>query len=365
MNRSSISRKKVLYILHGIQIGGVEVALVSAIPRLNREFDLQVIALGKINDRITASLTPDEKSRLHAFDYPLYQYPFAVFGIISFVFKFNPDIMICSLWRASMIGIIVKSFQRKIQFFSFIHSAGFTHILNRVFSSMAVKIADHVLVDSKATADFVKSKIRPRAPIQIVSFCLEAQNINQELRELDPKEIRIMFLGRINPVKNLPKTIDAIHYLRSKGHNVSLDIYGKPEGTEQGLVEYIYQKGLVDQVHFKGELYHSQSKVMNDYHFLIQLSSREGMAMSVAEAMQNGLVCIVTPVGEIPNYSQDMQNAIFIDIQNQENWIPSLTKVEQVIRDPILYSSLSKASRKQFENVKIYSESLIEQLNAI
>jgi glycosyltransferase involved in cell wall biosynthesis len=360
-----MSRKKVLYILHGIQIGGVEVALVSAIPRLNKEYDLQVIALGKINDKITATLTPDEKSRLHAFNYPLYQYPIAIFTIISFIFKFNPDIMICSLWRASLIGIIAKTLRKRIQFFSFVHSAGFTHLFNRVFSSMAVKMADRVLVDSKATADFVKSKIRPRAPIQIVSFCLEAQDVSQQSRELDPEDIRIMFLGRINPVKNLPKTIDAIGYLRSQGHNVTLDIYGKPSDTDQSLAEYIFQKGLADHIRFKGELYHSQSRVMSNYHFLIQLSSREGMAMSVAEAMQNGLVCIVTPVGEIPNYSKDMTNAIFVDLQDEARWVASMRKVEKVITNPALYSALSKASRKQFENVKIYSESLIEQLNAI
>ena len=360
-----MSRKKLLYILHGIQIGGVEVALISAIPTLNKEFDLQVIALGKINEQITATLTPDEKKSLHAFDYPLYQYPIAIFRIISFILKFDPDLMVCSLWRASMIGIIVKSIRSKIQFFSFIHSAGFTHVFNRVFSSRAVRMADRVLVDSKATADFIKSEVRPRAPIQIVSFCLTAQDTNQVVREIDPEEIRIMFLGRLNPVKNLPKTVDAIHYLRSQGYNVILDIYGKQDGTEQSLVEYIHQKGLANHIHFKGELYHSQSKVMNGYHFLIQLSSREGMAMSVAEAMQNGLVCIVTPVGEIPNYSADMENAIFIDIQNTEQWIPSLEKVEKVFNDPVLYSSLSNASRKRFENVKIYSESLVEQLSVI
>lgn len=359
-----MSRKKVLYILHGIQIGGVEVALMSAIPSLHKEFDLQVVALGKISTEITATLTPDEKSRLHAFDYPLYQYPFAIFRIISFILRFNPDIMISSLWRGSMIGVIAKKLRKRIHFFSFIHSSGTTHIFDRTFTSMAVRNADSVLVDSAATEKFVRTKIKPDATIQIVSFCLEPGIKQPRTHQVNRQEIRMMFLGRINAVKNLPKTVDTIHFLRSQGHHVILDLYGKLDGAEKELMDYIQEKDMSAHIRFKGELYHSKGKVMSDYDFLIQLSFREGMAMSVAEAMQNGLVCIVTPVGEIPNYATDMENAIFINTLDAAEWVPSMQKVEKVIFDTALYNRMSESARKQFENVKVYSDSLIEKISA-
>ena len=94
-----MKRKKLLYILHGMQIGGVEVALLSAIPDLNRKYEVRILALGKVNDQIISNLTEDEKKLSFCSHFKLYYYPFAISKLLKFISDFNPDIMICSLWK--------------------------------------------------------------------------------------------------------------------------------------------------------------------------------------------------------------------------------------------------------------------------
>ncbi|NIJ51556.1 glycosyltransferase family 4 protein [Dyadobacter arcticus] len=358
-------RKRILYILHDIQIGGVEIALISAIPELNRQFDLRVIALGKIDDKVISNLTPDEKRRLYSFDYKFYLYPWLIFKLLQFVLQFDPAIMICSLWRASLVGVVVKAFRKRIQFLAFIHNTGFAHQFDRFFTILAIRHSDRILTDSKATFDFVNSTFKPNVPLQIISFCIRPSPAEAHFIQLDTNDVRIFFLGRIAAVKNLPLAIDTIEYLRSQNLNVTLDIYGRNDGAEEDVKKYIHLKKLSDHIKFMGELHGSKTEIMNQYNFLIQLSSREGMAMSVVEAMQNGILCIVSPVGEIPNYASDMETAIFIDIWESKQWLPSLEKIVQVLRNPALYDQMCRNSVDKFKNAQTYSESLIEQLNTI
>lgn len=361
-----MKRKKLLYILHDVQIGGVEVALLSAIPDLNRKYEVRILALGKVSEQIISNLTDEEKKVFHSFDFKLYIYPFLIFKLLRFISNFNPDIMICSLWRASLLGTIVKRLQKKIYFISFIHSSGFAHSFDRFFSAKAIANADKILTDSVATSSFVISNFKPQAPVQVISFCTTPSPDQKTIPPLDTNEVKFLFLGRLNRVKNLPLTVDAIAYLRSRNMNVTLDIYGKDDGERDGLEKQIENLNLANFIHFKGEIYAAEKlKIFKQYNFLIQLSSREGMAMSVAEAMQNGMVCVVTPVGEISNYATDMETAIFIDISSPEKWTQSLDKVEAVINDEAIYNRISDDSYEKFRNVKTYSDSLIGKLETL
>jgi glycosyltransferase involved in cell wall biosynthesis len=361
-----MGRKKLLYILHNVQIGGVEVALLSAIPDLNKKYDLRVLALGTVDHQIISNLTENEKSVFYSFDFKPYLYPFRISKLLSFIADFNPDLMICSLWRASLLGTIAKQFHKKICFVSFIHSSGFAHALDRFFSVLAINKADKILTDSEATSKFVTSNFLPEAPVHVISFCTNPSPDQNLIAPLNTDQIRFLFLGRLNKVKNLTLTVDAIADLRSRNMNVTLDIYGKDDGERNGLEKQIEALALGDFVHFKGEIYASEKlKIFKQYNFLIQLSSREGMAMSVAEAMQNGLVCIVTPVGEIQNYATDMETAIFIDVSNKEKWEQSLDKVETVIHADGIYEQISSACYEKFKHVKTYSDSLIDELETL
>ncbi len=63
------------------------------------------------------------------------------------------------------------------------------------------------------------------------------------------------------------------------------------------------------------------------YDYYLQLSDFEGMAMSVVEAMQSGLIPIVTPVGEILNYIEDGSNGFIVELNTQHQWFQVVQKI--------------------------------------
>jgi glycerol kinase len=75
-----MGRKKLLYILHNVQIGGVEVALLSAIPDLNKKYDLRVLALGTVDHQIISNLTENEKV---SFIRSISNHTFTLFGLAN------------------------------------------------------------------------------------------------------------------------------------------------------------------------------------------------------------------------------------------------------------------------------------------
>lgn len=361
------SKKKVSYVLHDIAIGGVEVALLSAIPALHQKFQLRVIVLGKVDKKLITHLTKEQREVFTEVSYPTYQYPFVMSRIVRQILLNEPDIVICSLWRGALSGIFAKLVRRNIRLYAFIHNTGFPHFLAKFSNKMAVSLADVVLSDSIATKIYVQNEFKPKAEVRIVSFITRpTQDWRNPPAPDIQKPVRFVFLGRINKVKNLPAAIELIRFLRSRSVPAMLDIFGKnDDGHEDQLKTLIQELNLNQSVHFKGEITGDQKwSVFSSYHFHIQLSFSEGMAMSVTEAMQNGLVCVVSPVGEIANYAEDMKSAIFIDVFNKKNQEADFEKVLTAIQKTTLYSLISKNANQHFQGKKIYSDSLIEHLEA-
>lgn len=356
-------KKKLVYIIHGLQLGGAEVALVSGIPKLANKYTLLVVILGRVDPIMIKDLSLKEKQNLVTFGYSIYLYPIILPLIVYRILKFSPEIMICSLWRASLVGIIIKKIKGSIKFFSFSHSTRFPHFFSKYFTLKAASIADVILTDGDATSKFVKSQLGIVAPIRTVSFLTHPTSAAIEPFEfVNGMTVKFMFLGRINKVKNLPMVIKVIKFLRGNSIPAVLDIFGRNDGDLEEAMQVINDAKLGPFVNFKGEVAsNKRNELFSQYNFYLQLSSFEGMAMSVAEAMQHGLVCIVSPVGEIVHYAKDMDSAIFIDIFKAD-WESDLKKVLNVIRNPDLYFQMSQNCHKNFLNKVVYADSLIQAL---
>jgi glycosyltransferase involved in cell wall biosynthesis len=357
-----MKKKKLAYVLHGLSLGGVEVALVSAVPRLHQEFDLKIVCLGAIDPLLIAHLTPAEKAVFISLPASPVRFFLTWISAVRFILRFNPDLLLCSLWRASLVGFTIKRLSKQIKLFSFIHNTRFFHLPDQICTTLAVKSADEILVDSKATSLFVSTHFKSKTPIRIISFFTHQSPKRRSNRPLDLNtKIKFIYLGRFDPVKNIPMAVDVIGHLRSKSIDASLDLFGQKTDYWNDVECYIKKSGLEFSVQYKGELPPPlRAKIFSGYHFLIQLSEVEGMAMSVAEAMQHGLVCVVTPVGEIPNYSRNMESALFVKTGNNIEWESSLNDLERVISQPELYESISIKCWSNFQSVETYTNSLLQ-----
>ena len=87
-----------------------------------------------------------------------------------------------------------------------------------------------------------------------------------------------------------------------------------PGKNSENIKNLIIECKLQDAVTIYGPAHRNNiPEIAKNYTHFIQLSEREGLAISVIEAMQLGLVPVVTPVGEIPNYCKHMFNSFIVN----------------------------------------------------
>jgi glycosyltransferase involved in cell wall biosynthesis len=94
--------------------------------------------------------------------------------------------------------------------------------------------------------------------------------------------------------------------------------------------------------------------------FYLQTSIYEGMAMSVVEAMQLGLLPVVTPVGEIGSYCRDGGNAVVVN--NDER---AVADVLHLLTDPAAYGTLRQQAIEEWLDKPLYRESVLAACEAL
>ena len=123
-----------------------------------------------------------------------------------------------------------------------------------------------------------------------------------------------IFWGRIHAQKGLPRALKLFALVRDIVNSAQFIVIG-PDGGELALVQQLSRDlGVEEAVKFLGPMDFDNIMLHAlNASFYLQTSELEGMAMSVVEAMQLGLVPVVTPAGEIANYCRHGTNAIIVD----------------------------------------------------
>jgi glycosyltransferase involved in cell wall biosynthesis len=109
------------------------------------------------------------------------------------------------------------------------------------------------------------------------------------------KEGKILFLGRVSPIKNLDILIDAIGL--AKNENIHLDIVGPAEEPYLTRLQgKIYSKGLSEKISFLGPIYGLNEKIrkIDEAKLFILPSIREAMPQSLIEAMSREKIVIAS-----------------------------------------------------------------------
>ena len=273
---------------------------------------------------------------------------------LNFFLKQNNFVIISSLWKSSILSLLIKLFIPKTEIILFLHSSKNSHFLDKFFTSLILLIAKEVWADSQNTLlvrlDALIFK-RKNLKTKIVSFVL---------RKLKPiiygENIRFNFIywGRLHKVKNLEMAIDLFYKFYSFDNTSKLTLIGHDYGIKNELNKVIKNLKLENNVNILEFMDMNKIiEIAKEYSFFIQLSSYEGMAMSVVESMQLGLIPIVTNVGEIKNYCIDKENSIIF-----EGYQDTFKKVLRVRNNKSFYKKINKNAIMTWKNKKLYKEDI-------
>jgi glycosyltransferase involved in cell wall biosynthesis len=122
-----------------------------------------------------------------------------------------------------------------------------------------------------------------------------------------------IFWGRIHAQKGLKRALKIFLGIVEVRPDARFIVIGPDCGDLSCFSSIVRQLGIESNVSFEGALEFSEiRKRAEQASFYLQTSELEGMAMSVVEAMQLGLVPVVTPVGEIKHYACHKKNALVV-----------------------------------------------------
>jgi glycosyltransferase involved in cell wall biosynthesis len=281
-------------------------------------------------------------------------HPVAHWKLLHFALQSRADLVVASLWRSCPVLIALKAIRPRTKTVLFLHSAVDVHVLDRVLNRAAMFLVDEIWADSASTLEArVPMAARDRA--RVLSFLTHRPPTLPHPLSLD--QVRgvapnFVYWGRLQSEKNLGLALDVFAAVHRLLPQAKFDIIGPDRGALEELQARVAILGLGDAVRFLGAL--PQDVLLaraRDYHFYLQTSLFEGMAMSVIEAMGMGLVPVVTPVGEIPSYCQDGRTGIHVSTPEE-----TAQRIVAIIDKPALWLEHSERAAEIWAGANLFQD---------
>lgn len=362
---NKLKKIKVVHFLGGnLILGGIETAIISLFPEILNELDYKVVCISKL-DRKFVEKTPKNiiynNIIFKSSEYKsLFEYYLRTLKRIRIE---KPDIIILSLWKSVAFYLLIFPFYRPKSIILFSHSTGYKHFVDRFFNFLGIRISNEIYADSNSTMKVMKT--RTKKSVKVISFLRsKPKEIKKPITEINT--FKFISISRISSEKGFSFIFIFLEKLIKLKKDFIWDIYGpiSEKSEEEKIKSFIKRNNLEGKVSIKGvipprEVYN----IMIGYDFFLQFSLLEGMAMSVAESMSFGLVCIVHPVGEIPNYSEDMKSAIFINDFTKQSMDDLIIKFLKVAKNHSLYNTISTNAINSFSSSELLTESFVNAIN--
>lgn len=158
-----------------------------------------------------------------------------------------------------------------------------------------------------------------------------------------PEGARFLFLGSVEPKKNLPRLLDAFALAAQRGLRAGLDVAGRAGWGSAALRELADSPPLRERVRFLGFVPDAELPGrVADALALVLPSRYEGFGMPVLEAMAAGTPVLCSDRGALPEVASDA--ALLVDPDDVEGMATRLLEIEG---DAALRARLSEAGRRR------------------
>jgi len=343
-----MASKVVLHIMPKDGFGGVESAARS-MPG-GQYFNITFYKYFLVGPLLDTEATQYEKAGRHG---RLWN-PLTFLSAIQFIRSVKPDVVIASLWWSVLVVMALRCLHSKSKIILFLHANATKHFIDWLFNKLGMYIADEIWADSQATLDM---RLPPLLkPQRVISFC--TQKVDRIA--FGNAGAKFVFWGRLAKQKNLTKAIKIFRNISLATENAQFFIIGPDNGEEPSLRRLVKAEGLNDSVEFIGPLNFSEIQTYAVRStFFLQTSYFEGMSMSTVEAMQMGLIPLVTPVGEIANYCVAGKNAILIESDKE-----SCQEVTSLLKKPHQLKQMSQMASDTWRDALLYREDILGALQS-
>ena len=177
-------------------------------------------------------------------------------------------------------------------------------------------------------ANRIVTSTRLAYPLNSKKLTVLQQGIDiDKFKVLSPKKNmghKILFLGRIAPVKDLETLLVAVNIVHHSVPDITLDIFGDPTDSKPAEVAY-YEKikklvshlGLQNRVNFRGRVANQKTpQIYNKFDLFINLTTTGSFDKSTLEAMACGLPVLVSNKAFFDIFDDKLSTELIFQEQN-------------------------------------------------
>jgi glycosyltransferase involved in cell wall biosynthesis len=335
----------IIHVIPYDTIGGVELAAASAEGVTNGEIRIQRLFVVQ-----SGNGSPSLMTRYN---------PFIFWRAAGRLKQAEPTIILLSLWPSILLNYLAKLRGCHAPTILFLHNSRNLHFFDRWMTELAARKAIDIFADSRTTLE--NRLASPRGVKgKIISFQVARRRAVHRLNAAPSPNF--IYWGRLVDQKNPLRALSFFNQIHSIYPQAKFTIIGPDGGLKNELQNEISRLGLASSVSMYGKMDRAEiEEHASKATFYLQTSKYEGMSLSVVEAMQYGLIPVVTPVGEINNYSRNGENAIWISSKgpNQEE---SISRIRKLLEYPNQWEYMRDNAIKCWLDKPLYSESLLAEL---
>ncbi len=246
--------------------------------------------------------------------------------------------------------LIVRCGYEWLQYLERINVSGLKKSIAYYIESFAYKNADKIVITSEEGKVFIKNNFHIEdSKINLIPNYIDTKRFG--LLETQKEPGRIVFVGRLDPVKNLENLIKGM-----KGLNASLVIIG--EGPLRKDLELLAKSEKV-RVEFRGIV--SQENLpleLNKSEIFVLLSVSEGNPKVLLEGMSCGMPCLGSNIPSIREIIRDGENGILCQTDAESIHLGLVKLLENVDLRKQLGINARKTIMDRFSFEKIIEKEL-------
>ena len=266
-------------------------------------------------------------------------------------------VAVFSLWKSVLAMLAAALLSPRTRRVLFLHSDRRVHLADRLATWLQARLAHEVWADCQRSLEGLGPLMPRGKPTRVVSF----RTGRLEAQPRGAPRPRFIFWGRLTPLKRIDRALALFARIAAGRDDARFLIIGPDDGSETALRAEAERLGVASRVTFAGSKSLDEIVALAaDFDFFIQLSEQEGAAMSLIEAMQLGLVPVVTPVGEMGQYVRPMETGVLYRDLDQ-----AAAEVARILGDAPLFHRIGAAAVDHWRGARLYHEDLLAGARAL
>ena len=280
---------------------------------------------------------------------------------------FHPEIKIvhvqgsvgASFWRKAIFIYIAKFFHKKVVWH--MHAGRFAvfYQQHRYAVRKVVNKSDVIIALSEYWKEYFKNEF-PTKRVEIIKNVISAPRVHKQ----QTGYFTLLFLGLLGKNKGIYDLLECIrdHKVEFQG---KLKLYIGGNGEIEHVKQLIKEYGIADIVIFEGWVSGDKKiELLNKSDAYILPSYKEGLPISILEAMSYGMPIISTPVGGIPEIVSNGENGYLVEPGNKEDIYKAIMSLlnDADLRNRMGRISLSRVGEHLPEYVEKQLETLYDSL---